>query len=172
MDYALRVGIVADWTRSARGNFWEDLLRTIQDRMPTAVTVYPIADLIVMPPQDDGQARLSEIYNQDVLIINWDAGNGDPEFGAHLVHRWLEHRRPEILLWIQTGKILIVESQTTFGVPSQSAYDATVGPGEVYVSGLPNADNPLSFRKRLGAECIKTKYFPKSTFFDRVDSPL
>src|SRR5437868_14178336 len=114
-----KVGVITDWERAKRGSAWEDLLRDLDP--PSAYTAYPIADLIVASHKD--RSTLQRINKEQVLIINWDAANGDPEFGAHLCQRWLEHRRPEIIEWVYKGGILLIESQTTLGVPCVAAYD-------------------------------------------------
>ncbi|WP_158266468.1 hypothetical protein [Allosphingosinicella deserti] len=107
-----------------------------------------------------------------MLIVNWDAANGDPEFGAHLLLAWLRHRRPELLLWVRRGNVLIVESQATFGVPCQDAYDAAVGPSELPTSGLPDPSRPLGFRERLGSVCVRAASFPTSDGFENVDAQI
>jgi hypothetical protein len=172
MDQSLRIGVLADWARSARGNEWPDLCRSLQNFIPLDVCIYPLADLIAAPPAPDNPKGLHSIRRQDVLIINWDAVNGDPDFGAHIALRWLEHRRPELLLWVRDGNILIIESQAVLGVPCQSAYDAAVGNGELPVSGLDDPRNPLSFKTRVGNKCRKTRQFPTLGGFEDVGDPV
>ncbi|HWJ38809.1 MAG TPA: hypothetical protein VNR86_08630 [Sphingomicrobium sp.] len=92
-----KVGVILDWKRAQRGNAWELLLKEIDSEIE--VTFYPIADLIVEPVKPPLQRQimkrraeakgLQQINEEQVLVLNWDAVNGDPEFGAHLSQRWL-----------------------------------------------------------------------------------
>jgi hypothetical protein len=83
-----RIGVVADWDRSSRGNGWTALLQDLDKELfPNEATTYPLANLIMEPPKADDPASIRSIRKQDVVIINWDAANGDPEFGAHLAFR-------------------------------------------------------------------------------------
>src|SRR4051794_5507204 len=157
-----RIGIITDWARSARSNEWLKLLDDIRLRFPNKVTAYPLADLIIQLVDPAVPHPLHTIRDQDILIINWDAANGDPDFGAHLALRWIDHRRPEILLWLRQGNVLIIESQATLGIPCAQAYDAAVGKGELPVSGPEDREDPLSFKKRVGSICIKQKPFQSS----------
>jgi len=107
-----------------------------------------------------------------VLIVNWDAANGDPEFGSHLALQWLEHRRPEILLWVRDGGILIIEGQAVLSVPSQRAYDGLVGPFELPVCGPEDPQNPARQGARIGDRCRKTKRAPTASGFDNVPDKM
>ncbi len=167
-----KVGVIVDWPRSARANNWPALLACLPNEPEPQVTVYPIAQLMVEPVSEANPTSLHKINEQEVLIVNWDAANGDPDFGAHLALQWFRHRRPELLHWVAAGKVLIIESQATFGVPSQDAYDAIAGPGELPVSGLEDVTNMLSFRRRLGPSCLKTKRFPTRHGFEDVFDPI
>ena len=173
-----KVGVILDWKRAQRGNAWELLLKEIDSNIE--VTFYPIADLIVEPVKPPLQAQimkrraeakgLQQINEEQVLILNWDAVNGDPEFGAHLSQRWLEHRRPEIIEWVRKGGILLIESQTTLGVPCSAAYEAAVGKGELATSGLEDPTQPMrSVKPRSGTSARKTARFPTGLGFGAVD---
>ena len=168
-----RIGIVADWGRSSRGNGWTALLRDFdRELFPNEATNYPLAALIMEPPRADDPASIRGIRKQDVVIINWDAANGDPEFGGHLALRWLEHRLPEILLWVRDGHVLIIEGQAVLGVPCQQAYDALAGPGELPVCGPEDRRNPLKQANRWGGECRRTKRMPTEGGFADVPEKL
>lgn len=169
---ALKVGVLTDWSRSARSSAWPLLLSKVSKRFPLVVTSFPIADLIVAPHDPENPCGLDAISDQQVLVVNWDAANGDPEFGAHLLLAWLRHRRPELLLWVRRGNVLIIESQATFGVPCEEAYAAAVGSAEVPTSGLPDSSRPLTFRERLGSSCRTTAAFPQSDGFENVEPQI
>jgi hypothetical protein len=164
-----KVGVILDWTRAARGNAWKRLLKEID--LGLEVNFYPIGDLIVAP-REEGPG-LQQINREQVLVINWDAANGDPEFGSHLCQRWLGHRRPEIIEWVRKGGILLIESQTTLGVPCAAAYDAAVGDGELPTSGLDDQTRPLqSVAPRSGAVARKTSRFPTGLGFGAVEDRM
>lgn len=161
-----KVGIITDWSRACRANVWSGLIDEINriqaNKFRYRLTDYPIAELLVDP-----QPKLAQIDEEDILILNWDVANGDPEFGGQLCQRWLDHRRPEIINWVRAGGILIIESQTVLGVPCQAAYDAIVGRAELPVSGLEDRSKPLQYRARCGTRCKKARGFPE---FDSLDS--
>lgn len=172
MPEKLRIGIVADWKRCARGNLWPALLDRISDEVPNEHTIYPIGDLLLLPLETSDPASISRIKDEHVLIVNWDAANGDPSFGAHLTLQWLAHRRPEILAWVRKGNILIVESQTVLGAPSQAAYDAAIGSGELLVCGYEDRADPLQQDARNGGRCERTRSYPRTEAFNRVRNPI
>jgi hypothetical protein len=107
-----------------------------------------------------------------VLIVNWDAANGDPDFGADLTLRWFEHRQPEILLWVRSGGVLIVEGQARLGVPVQRVYDALLGPGEVLVSGPEDGLDPRRDSRRAGKRCQLTARAAASPLFGYLADTL
>lgn len=162
---ALKVGVIVDWARSSRGSYWQELLARLNDGgLANVTTTYPLADLI-LAPSDGSRKFLTQ--SLDVLIINWDAANGDPEFGSHSTQRWLDHRRPEIMLWIRrNGGILIIEGQAVLSVPSQPAFDALVGKGELPVCGAEDQLNPMKQKERMKGKCRKTKWMQRMKGFE------
>ena len=166
-----KVGVILDWERAGRGAAWPRLLGELKP--PPEVTLYPIADLIVAPviPVVERQGLLQHIHEERVLIVNWDAANGDPEFGGLLCQMWLEHRRPEIIQWVRKGGILLIESQTTLGTPCAAAYDAAVGARELPTSGLDDPTRPLQVT-RSGRVGRKTSRFPTEFGFGAVEDRM
>ncbi len=152
----LRVAVIADWSLCSRGNHWHELFE--HNRLNNHECIERrIADSVV--PRDDetktaaGYSFLEELNDLDVVIVNWDAVNGDPEFGADFTFRWFEHHRGEVLLWVKGGGLLIIEGQAILGVPSQRAYDALLGAGEVAVCGPEDELEPRAQEARFGSEC-------------------
>jgi hypothetical protein len=140
----LRVMILVDSIQCHRGYFWDDIRPELEriTRHTIELRPYPLAN--------SAQFFVEEIEHYHVLVINWDAINGDPDFGSDVVLRWCEHRRREMMLWVHRGGVLIIEGQATMGVPTQRAYDAVLGPGELRVSGLEDALQPGLETKRSG----------------------
>jgi hypothetical protein len=144
----LRVKVITDWRRCHRTSFWPELLTSLDGDPPVEFEEYPLAECLSgTSPQDRITAEC------DVLIVNWDAVNGDPDFGADLAQRWFAHRRPEIMNWINKGGILIVEGQATSGVPDQRAYDAILGASELLLSRPEDHLNLEQETKRQGERC-------------------
>ena len=167
-DGELRVQVVGDWGRCSRGNFWPELLAELNDRrlVPNVASVYPLADWTWHPAPGKlrqqlvrvpGDSLLMQLIDRDVLILNWDVANGDPDFGADLALRWFSHRRPEILHWVrERGGILIIEGETRLGVPSQASYDALLGAMQVEVCGEEDQFRPRRQVERNGTHCKMT----------------
>lgn len=108
--------------------------------------------------RDDEPHLLAELHKYQVLIVNWDAANGDPDFGSDYVLGWFAHRRPEILRWVRSGNVLIIEGQCYLSAVAQRAYDALLGPREVRVSGRTErtevGEQPADVEaQRVGQEC-------------------
>lgn len=180
----LRVGVIADWEQCSRGLFWDNVLTELQPQLRTELTIYRVADRVgnknltskhdINDPASSAsdESDISNFFVQDcdVLIVNWDAINGDPDFGADFALRWIEHRLPEILIWVRNGGILIIEGQAKLSIPCQSSYDAILGASELAVSGPENELNPVSsFFARTGKECRMTNEAKSSELFDSLD---
>jgi hypothetical protein len=58
----------------------------------------------------------------DIVIVNWDAVNGDPVYGSDRAHQFLDHYKPDMLDWLSQGGVMVVESQGASWSPSQAAY--------------------------------------------------
>jgi hypothetical protein len=164
----LRVEVVGDWSRCSRGNFWPEVLTELDRRrlVPNTTRLYPLADWTWHPAPGlwrqqlvrvPGESLLQHLDCCDVLILNWDVANGDPDFGADLAMRWFSHRRPEILHWVrERGGILIIEGEARLGVPAQASYDAVLGQFQVQVCGEADALRPRRQVERNGTRCKMT----------------
>lgn len=152
----LRVGVVADWEHCSRGVFWEELLQGIAEPA-TEVTMYRLPDRVAGAAVGEGDAGLF-VESCDVLIVNWDAANGDPDFGASFTQRWFDARRPEVLRWVSSdGGFLVIEGQSVAHGPAQAAYDALLGRYEVRVSEpADDVDFSSEPSERMGGECELT----------------
>lgn len=170
----LMIGVVVDWDRCPRGECWTNVLAQLNkpNWVPNTATLYPIADLIVGPPRTGTVASTKEISDENVIIVNWDTVNGDPEYGAHLALRWFEHRGSELITWVRQGGILIIEGQAVLGVPCQQAYNALVSSYDLPVCGAEDPGDPMLQRERWGYECKKTKHFPTSRGFGNVNNKI
>jgi len=70
-----------------------------------------------------GPAKLKDVQKYDVIIIKWDAANGDHNFGSDDIANQLEHNKPDLKEFIKNGGVLIVECQSNNWLPSQKTYD-------------------------------------------------
>ena len=189
------VVIAKDWSRCSRGVRWRVCLGNVEgvttrikelemadqpDRLGRAAasspqaSVWPWKKKAVQPSPTAGDEKYLPqiIHDADVLIVNWDALNSDPDFGADLALAYFEHRGREIMSWVRTGGVLIMEGQATLGVPSQDAYDALLGPGEVFVCGPEDPLRPELQLRRYGFLCRVTKRAQKAPMFNRLVNPV
>ncbi len=173
MRETLTVGVLEDWNEFPRFDAWEKLLPQIDpfhfgSRYRFQVEVFRLPDLVAT-----GKAGLGAfLQNLDVLVANWDVANGDPAFGSHLAVDWLDHRRPEILNWVRSGKVLIIEGQAMMSVPSQRAYDSLVGSGELPCCGPEDPQDPLKQENRTGRKCVLTGRAPMKEGFEMLHKEL
>ena len=175
----LRATVIVDWERCSRGVFWRDIVDRINEKWkwgsnPAEIdlTVHRFADQLARPADDPNRHHI--LQKCEVLIINWDAINGDPNFGAHIPLHWLEQQgRLEILDWIRSGGILIVEGQATLSVANQKSYDALLGPSEVSVCGMEDELDVRDQKTQVGHYCKMTQAARNCKLFpglDRLDS--
>jgi len=141
----LRVLVLKDSGPYPRGCFWEEIGTDLHH------------DVKLRSIEDPGEFFIKELLQYQVLIVNWDAINGDPSFGSDSALRWSEHRHPEVRWWVSKGGILIVEGQARLSVPTQAAYDALLGPGQVRVSGPSDPSQAGIEEKRVGERCRVTR---------------
>jgi hypothetical protein len=158
-----RVAVVCDWTKCSRGIFWPEILREIDPTL--RVDKYPLAQR-VDPGNPVGAEDGFFISEYDIVIVNWDAANGDPDFGADFAQRWFDHSRRAILMWVEKGNLLIVEGQARLHAPCEAAYDALLGPSELLVS-RPAHELALQMdlERRMGRLCRVPRRAQRSRFF-------
>src|SRR4051794_9939659 len=93
---AVRVGVVVDRADRMRGQFWHEAvcaLRESHDVTCGDPILLPVADSITRPLNAEPMPLEVISSDIDILVINWDAINGDPDFGADLARNWIAHRR-------------------------------------------------------------------------------
>ena len=140
----------------------------LADDVPSEVEVFRVGDRVTEADPGGGprpeEFFLERLKRLHVLIINWDAVNGDPEFGADTTLRWFEVHGPQVMRWVEKqGGVLIIEGQATFSVPSQRAYDALTAPGELLVSGR---EDPWTLAPaRVGVKCRVPRHARRSEVF-------
>lgn len=175
----LRVLVIVDRADRCRGQFWESALQEISDhyKLKTERCFWPLTDKLLEPLTPEEPVLFEKIEASDVLILNWDVINGDPDFGADLAQKWFERRWPSIRRWLASadskkGRVLIVEGQAVLGIPDRDAYSAVLGPGEVAVSGPENPWRPdAPSLKRMVGECRMTRAALRAPGFD-ITEPL
>ena len=145
----LRVLVLSDSGPYPRGCFWETVVNGLQHDVKLRTLERPDVFFI------------KELRAHDVLIVNWDAINGDPSFGSDSALRWSEHRHPEVRWWVSKGGLLIIEGQAKLSVPTQAAYDALLGPGQMRLSGPSDPSQAGIEEKRVGKRCrVTTRVHP------------
>ncbi len=169
----LNVLVVVDRPDRARGEFWRECLsRELPGGRPTRVICRSVASDVVQSLQAQQASTLECLQNADVCVVNWDAGNDDPDFGADLTRRWFQHRHLAVLDWVYRGGILIIEGQANLGVPTQQAYDAMVGRRELLVCGPEDALDARKQELRVGRECRLTRRARASRLFGLLPRTL
>lgn len=167
----LRVTVIVDRKDRHRGQFWTKILHDLGDQriVATAVTLYPLADRLAQPLTH--KPVLLELIERstDVLIVNWDAINGDPDFGGDVALEWFEHRRHAVRRWVKEGGMLIVEGQAAQGVPHDRYYSAVLGDGEVRLSGPEDPLDPDAERVRMRGNARMTRITQQSDQFRVLD---
>jgi hypothetical protein len=106
---------------------------------------------------------ITPIKGADLVVVNWDALNGDPVCEADVTLRFFEsHGKPLLSGLMSNGGVLFCEFQTVYGVPTQASYDALFGKREITV-----LDHVLEQGARSG-----TKAVPFPAFADHPLVPL
>ncbi len=79
--------------------------------------------------------RASEIFDgTGLLIVNWDAANGDPLYRSEVTLNYFSSRASvHIDSLLADGGVVLIESQAAHNRPVQEPYDAICGSGEVTV---------------------------------------
>jgi hypothetical protein len=111
-------------TRLRRSCFWEymyddEKYKTIRDY--ARVKFMCIAD--ELEEGNNPAWKLFEKDETDIIVVSWNALNGDPAFGADKAQALFKHYIPDIAAWIRKGGIILVEAQHACLVPMQEVYD-------------------------------------------------
>jgi hypothetical protein len=170
MAKSLRVLVVIDREDRHRGEHWGTVLDEVRARglIDPVVTLWPLADRIRAPLSAD-RVFWEQLSETDVLVINWDAVNGDPDFGADIALRWFEVRWPAVRSWLNNGGLLILEGQALLGVPYERAYASVLGPREVRVSGVEDPRVPEAQAKRMRGDSQMTRAAKRVRGFENLD---
>ena len=129
-NYQLPAKYVND-PNPARVCFWPDIkLRKVSQsgsELPVP-EVYSVAEL----PRSD------ELFsNTALMIVNWDAANGDPLYRGDATLTYLRTRgRVPLKRFLDNGGVLLIESQTAQSRPVQESYDAIFSEREVTVGTI------------------------------------
>lgn len=169
---ALKVLVVVDRPDRGRREFWSEVVQSLNDKgvVPVELHVQALADVLDQPLVENEPVFIERLQRDtDVLIINWDALNNDPDFGADVALRWFEVRRGPVRQWVSAGGILLLEGQAVGGVPLQAAYDAVLGKGEVSLCGAEDRANPVLQMKRAMGDCKVTRVARSAPGFATLD---
>jgi hypothetical protein len=168
----LEVLVVVDRQGQARGEFWTEEVALynrshLSDGGRQAVCrLLPLADEVALAPTVGPETALELMERAQLLILNWDVANGDPGFGADAAQRWLAHHQYNVWDWVKRGGILVVEGQANWSIPTQEAYDAILGRGEIRVSGNEERLEGFAHLRRVGRACRFTRAARRSKLFE------
>jgi hypothetical protein len=167
----LPVTVVVDRESRQRREFWTGALAQVKAEydVDTTVELCPLADLVNAPLDPNEPVLLELLEHTKVLIVNWDAINGDPDFGADVALAWFRHRRAALRVWVRKGGVLILEGQANLGVPAQESYDAILGDSELLVSGAEDPNRPEQQVRRMFGPCRATRVAHNAPSFAALD---
>jgi hypothetical protein len=166
-----KVTLIVDRESRCHADFWTSILEELNrdKQFESVVTRVPLADWLTRPLEQ--QVSLPwEVIEQstDILIINWDAVNGDPDFGGDVALRWFEHRQFALRRWLNDGGLLILDGQAAQGVPDDRYYSAVLGDDEVRLSGREDPTNPDKELLRLSGAARMTRLARQAPKFDNL----
>jgi len=152
-----RVVVIVDWPHRQRRVGWSDALRSAERQGkvqvlnggPTLVSLAAETSKVEAGPSPAVPWVWPE-RQFDILIVNWDAANSDPWYGSHLTLECLRHFRSDILAWVETGGVLVLDGQTAAHRPVQEAYDAVLGSGELRLDKMYDIMERRRFHDLLG----------------------
>jgi hypothetical protein len=156
-----RVGIIVEEEKEyKRVNFWPAAINRFEDDLKNTI------EKINITPNNFALIE----QRCDILIVKWDAANGDGRFGSSEVLRQIKYNKNGIEDFVKNGGVLIIECQSHHGIPRQVAYNGILKPfGFVRVSddevqrlGFYVRRKDLPYSKQKG----QRKYSPE------VDNPL
>ena len=168
---SLQVLVIVDRQERARGIHWVDEVAIYNSShlsdggRKANCELLSLADEIARPLTSETKEVLERIEQAQLVILNWDVANGDPNFGADAAQRWFTHHVYNLRDWVKRGGILVVEGQANLGIPSQEAYDAILGDREVRVCGNNHPLEVMAELGRVGVSCKFTKVARRSELF-------
>lgn len=111
--------------------FWREIMFSNVDPDTPPVVAPEVFSVAEFPRSD-------QIFGDTaLLIINWDAANGDPLYRADVTLAYLQTRgRVPIGRFLNGGGVALIESQTAQSRPVQESYDAIFDRREVTVSSV------------------------------------
>lgn len=147
-----------DGSLAGRRNYWKYVETTAGS--PITFDAFSLREM----------SNLNVVFNfdeYDTVIVNTDLANGDPIFGSDqslMFFLYQGEKRKDA--WFRNGKHprLIIEHQGLRLIPSQRAYDAILGHGEVDVPTF----EPY-FTALVGGSCRVVPYFADHPCLQHVD---
>ena len=121
----LRVVILIDRARASRRRrcFWGDILKSPSYDLRHRIKLHLLSISDDLNRKRNPALTLFSPDKTDVIVVNWDAINGDPVYGSDRSFCFLQHYRPDMLDWLSQGGLIIVESQGASWSPVQMSYD-------------------------------------------------
>lgn len=120
------------------------------------------AEVVEISVAEQQRTRPVEIPDADLIIISWDAANGDGGRGSDQTLQFFategRSRLGEVLNpYSGNGAVLFCECQTVQGLPVQAAYDAIFGTGEITV-----LSEPFKAELRFGSQACPAKFWGRT----------
>ena len=110
----------------ARTSLWKNFLDLLDHDPPHNLTEISISEM----KRKEVAVRID---NADIVVINWDAANGDYVCGSDDVFSYFQTQQSRKNALLRRSGKLVCEFQSSKGVLYQGSYDAIFGDGEVVV---------------------------------------
>lgn len=120
----LRVVVVVDHKRSSRRRrcFWKYVLKSSNHDLRHRVKCKFLSIADELSRGQNPATTLFSLESTDIIVINWDAVNGDPVYGSDRAYHFMRHYGPDMLEWLSQGGLLFVESQGASWSSSSDSY--------------------------------------------------
>lgn len=103
-----------------RACFWTSEFLAPAQREPLIISVSEE----IAAGRNPASSLFSERHHE--IVVNWDALNGDPVYGSDVAQSFFRHYRPDLVRWLQRGKLLVLEGQHAAETAVRAAYEAVV----------------------------------------------
>jgi hypothetical protein len=135
----VRVVVLVDRMRASRRRrcFWRYVFRSPNQDLRQRVRLQLVSIADELERKRNPAIKLFSSEETDLIVVNWDAINGDPAYGSDRSYNFLYHYRPDMLAWLSQGGLLLVESQGASWSLTQDPYSCITsmfGGSSVHVS--------------------------------------
>ncbi|GAF78335.1 unnamed protein product, partial [marine sediment metagenome] len=131
MNATINVLVIVDSIITKRGryihgrhSFWASLSKELPDVQIQQISI---------PESHDQKTYINfDPFKWQVVVFNWDVVDGDSTFRSNETQNIINYHYTEQLKeFVSKGGIVLIEAQTSYWAPDQSAYDILLGKNQV-----------------------------------------